>query len=137
MPDTVVLLGIRDGDLSRRLEHLGWCAEIAHDVSELRLILARTSVLAVYFDPRSMNMPWKRALGHVMRVAPNAHPIVCLRFSDRTPIGEITAQGGFYVLHLPFAPHEVQQSLGFLHAAVARKRSSLHLTPQKTAAKAG
>lgn len=138
MADAIVLLGIRDEDahLSLRMSDFGWKAEIASDVDQLRRVYSHTSVLAVYFDPRSLEMPWQRALGHVMRAAPTALPIVCLHFSDHSSIDVITAQGAFYVLRVPFAAHEVQQSLGFLHSAVTRKRSSIHLVAQKAATKA-
>jgi hypothetical protein len=67
-----------------------------------------------------LDLGWREALRGVIQSAPDALPVICQCFSDPVPVDQLTESGVFYALRLPFARHEVQQSLGFLQAALSR-----------------
>lgn len=127
--ETVVLLGnLTNGrvDLANALSEFEWSVESTLNLEGLADISSRQNVAVVLIDPAALELPWRRAVSAVQKVAPGAFPILCHRFSNVIDWMEASAVGVFHLLGLPLNPDELRQSLGFVWA---ERNKRFHVIP--------
>src|SRR5262249_4351651 len=108
------------------VREFGWTFESAENLDRLRSLSVERNVVAVFFEPAALAMPWERALASIKEAAPHALPILCHRFSESLP-WDLTAEAGvFHSLSVPFDLREIQQSLGFVWSAIRKRGVPLH-----------
>ncbi len=117
---TVVLAG------SLPVEHLAldllvaqfeWSLRECSNLRGVAELNADHNLVAVLFTPRSLGLPWDRALRGVLDAAPRALPILCHAFSEAIDWPQAAEAGAFCSLLLPFAVGEVRRTLGFVRDA--------------------
>jgi DNA-binding NtrC family response regulator len=101
-------------------------------MGDLESLSTERSLVAVVFEPLSLEMPWAEALRGILERAPAALPIVCQRFSATVPWPEMAQAGAFHAVTLPLDIRELRQSLGFVWAKRQRSRKVIRL-PRRAA----
>jgi hypothetical protein len=120
---TVVLAGslpVEHLQLDALAAEFGWSLQEAASLRGVSELNADHNLVAVFFDARSLALSWDRALRGVREAAPGALPILCPQFADAIDWPQVAEAGGFHSLPLPFAKHEIRQSLGFVWEAKSR-----------------
>jgi hypothetical protein len=98
----------------------GWSLMEADSLNRLAELNERHSIVVVLFSPKSLELPWDRALHSTMIAAPRALPILCHGFAEPIDWPQVADAGAFHSLFLPFNSREVRQSLGFAWSAKGR-----------------
>lgn len=75
---------------------------------------------AVLFVPKSLSLPWDRALRVILEAAPRALPILSHRFAEVVDWPQVAEAGAFHSLQLPLNLREARQTLGFVWGATYR-----------------
>src|SRR5579863_5545927 len=117
---TVVLVGnlpLETPALNRLVPEFGWSLDTAHDLDQLKKLVAVHRCVAILLDPNSLGLPCKMALDAVREIDSQALLIVCHRFSGDFNWPELANAGAFHALAVPFDLNEVRQSLAFAWAA--------------------
>jgi DNA-binding NtrC family response regulator len=120
MPSGIVALV---GDLHIDRQALDLMAGDFHwSVKQFRTIyeLAQANdntLIAVFFDPKSLSLPQERALRVILEAAPGALPILCHRFAEVVDWPQLAEAGAFHSLRFPLDLREARQTLGFVWEA--------------------
>jgi len=123
--EIVVLLGdvrIESQALDSLVEEFGWSLKKVQDVHGLAQPNFDNNLIAVLFDPKSLSLPWDRALRVILEAAPRALPILFHRFAEAIDWPQVADAGAFHSLQLPLNQCEARQTLGFVWSA--RRRST-------------
>jgi len=121
---TVVLAGSFPVDhlnLDGMAAEFGWSVTETSSLRGLAELNTDRNVVAVLFNPRSLALGWDQALRAVQEAAPRALLILCHGFADSIDWPQVAEAGAFHSLLLPFAGHEIRQSLGFVWDAKAQQ----------------
>lgn len=124
------------GALDRVAKEFGWEVERACSLDDLRELNGQFKAVAVLFEAKAFEMPWRHAVKSVLAAAPAALPIVCHRFSEEIGWPELAEAGAFHALPLPLEESELRQSLSFVWAARAVSKTVV-LDAQKRAQSRG
>jgi len=131
---TVVLLGslpIERLVLDRLVSEFGFSFKEAERLESVQNLNASDEVVAVFFSPSGLGLPWDEALRSVLNAFPTALPILCHGFADDVDWPEMADAGAFHSIPVPFSVAELRQSLGFVWGA----KQSSKLMRSRTAAK--
>jgi DNA-binding NtrC family response regulator len=120
---TVVLAGrlsVEHLALEALVAEFGWSLKEADGLRRLAELNESHTIAAVLFSPKSLELPWERAVRHILDAAPGALPVLCHGFAEKIDWPRAAHAGVFHSLLLPFKLQEVRQSLGFAWSAKRR-----------------
>jgi hypothetical protein len=124
---TVVLAGVLPVEhvaLDLLVAEFGWSLREASSIAQVAELNATNNLVTVLFSPQDLALPWDQALRALLRVAPEALPILCHGFADAIDWPQLAEAGVFHSLLLPFDMGEVRQSLGFVRQAKLRQAAT-------------
>jgi len=99
-------------DLNAAARKFGWSARHATGSA----IEAQTPLLAVLIHPKSLGMPWRKALELIQAAAPGVPTVICHELDELDSQREMITSGAFYTLLLPADPRELRFMLSELGA---------------------
>jgi hypothetical protein len=117
---TVVLVGdlpIERLGFDRLVSEFGWSSKRVESLCGLGKLSADHDLVTVLFDPKSLALPWEKALSSVIAAAPRALPILCHGFAEIIDLSRVAEAGAFHSLLVPLRASEVRLSLGFVWCA--------------------
>lgn len=111
-------------DVPSLARNLGWEVQVS---PSLRSVDVRTEVGAVFCRVDGEDF---HSIEEARNLYPSAKIVACSRFRCPVDWDRMEASGAFHHLHLPFDEHEVNVSLGFISAALAKAEPAVAPGPQ-------
>jgi hypothetical protein len=115
-PEIIVMLGdpaLQPPWLDSLVRDAGYQFKPVSNLNDLR-DLADAPIVAVFFNAKSLDLPWKDSIVWIHSIAPEAHCVVCHGFHEEIDWPSLSSWGAFHSLPLPFDPTEVRQAIGFI-----------------------
>jgi len=102
-------------DLNAAVREFGWSTRRVTGSA----VKSLTRLVAVLIHPKSLGMPWRKALELIQAIAPGVRTVICHDLDELDLQNEMITSGAFYTLLLPADPRELRFMLSELGAPMA------------------